>query len=256
MTAQDKQRLAMLKARGKKLHDDFTSGGRANFEQYLLVPIDRPWWDTSGPIGGDYEQQLVPSTVTTQSAYESARQSMVNDVATFEAAVARADEDGEIYYVAGQGFTTFTAADQKRADRATMVAAGIFFATDVVPSWFAPTRLEPVADLRGGGYRAPIPISTLEDSGLKRPHGNIKDSGEPAQGYTLRSRRTGAILKYGETTRGEQRYSKAYLRQIDAYMQVEVSGTKAEMHAWQHQKIVEYKTLNGGQRPPLNKSDF
>jgi RHS repeat-associated protein len=138
MTAEDKRHLATLRARGKKLHYDFTSAGRAAFNQYLLVPVDRPWSDTSGPIGGDYTQQLVPSMVTTQSAYEASRRSMVNDVATFEAAVARADENGEIYYNAGIGFTTITAADRKGADRATMVAAGVFFATDEVPIMLSP----------------------------------------------------------------------------------------------------------------------
>jgi RHS repeat-associated protein len=138
MTAEDKRQLAALKARGKRLHEDFTSTGRAGFQQSMLVPVDRPWSDTSGPIGGDYTQQLVPSMVTTQSAYEASRRSMVNDVATFEAAVARADANGQIYYVAGQGFTTITAADQKRADRSTMVAAGVFFATDTVPLMLSP----------------------------------------------------------------------------------------------------------------------
>lgn len=32
-----------------------------------------------------------------------------------------------------------------------------------------------------------------------------------------------------------------------------VSGTKAEMHAWQHNKIVNYVILTG-QRPPMNLS--
>jgi RHS repeat-associated protein len=138
MTAEDKRHLTTLKARGKKLHDDFISAGRAGFNQYLLVLADHSWLDASGPIGGDYVQQLVPSMVTTQSAYEASRRSMVNDVATFETAVARADANGEIYYNAGVGFTTITAADQKHADRATMVAAGIFFATDTVPLMLSP----------------------------------------------------------------------------------------------------------------------
>ena len=35
-----------------------------------------------------------------------------------------------------------------------------------------------------------------------------------------------------------------------------VEGTKREMHDWQHEKILEYKAEHGGQRPPLNKSDW
>jgi len=138
MTAEDKRQLAALKARGKKLHNDFMSAGRAGFNQYLLVPVDHSWSDTSGVVGGDYTQRLVPSMVTTQSAYEASRRSMVSDVLTFQAAVARADENGQIYYNAGIGFTTITAADRQRADQATMVAAGVFFATDEVPMMLSP----------------------------------------------------------------------------------------------------------------------
>jgi hypothetical protein len=39
-------------------------------------------------------------------------------------------------------------------------------------------------------------------------------------------------------------------------MHFEASGTKQEMHRWQHERIVEYKEANGGQRPPMNKSDY
>ncbi|MBV9496455.1 MAG: hypothetical protein JOZ54_19570 [Acidobacteria bacterium] len=158
MNAQDAARLAMLKARGKKLHDDFTGSGRADFEQYLMVRVEHPWWDTDIPIGGDYKQQLVPSTASTEVSYEAARRSMVNDVATFEAAVARADANGEIYYVAGQGFTTITAADRTAADRSTMVAAGIFFATDAVPMILSPYA----ARVQSGGV---IPVAVETRSG-------------------------------------------------------------------------------------------
>ena len=36
----------------------------------------------------------------------------------------------------------------------------------------------------------------------------------------------------------------------------EASGSKREMHTWQHERILEYKERNGGKRPPLNKSDY
>jgi RHS repeat-associated protein len=87
-------------------------------------------------------------------------------------------------------------------------------------------------------------------------HGNSHASVRAAQGYTLRDRTTGAVLKYGETTRGTSRYSQRYLRDNNAEMRFEASGTKQEMHEWQHTRIVEYKEANGGQRPPLNKSDY
>lgn len=36
----------------------------------------------------------------------------------------------------------------------------------------------------------------------------------------------------------------------------EISGMKKEMHQWQHDKILDYKMNNGGNRPILNKSDY
>jgi hypothetical protein len=39
-------------------------------------------------------------------------------------------------------------------------------------------------------------------------------------------------------------------------MVFEAKGSKREMHYWQHDKIIEYKNSHGGQRPPLNKSDW
>ncbi|MEZ4310013.1 MAG: FG-GAP-like repeat-containing protein [Polyangiaceae bacterium] len=87
-------------------------------------------------------------------------------------------------------------------------------------------------------------------------HGNSLDSPSPARGYSLRDAKTGEVLKYGETTLGTKRYSKAFLEGMNARMKFEAVGTKRQMHQWQHQKILEYKAQNGGQRPPLNKSDY
>lgn len=36
----------------------------------------------------------------------------------------------------------------------------------------------------------------------------------------------------------------------------EAKGTKKEMHKWQHEKIVEHKKNNDGNRPPFNMSDY
>jgi RHS repeat-associated protein len=141
MTAEDKRNLAILKGRGKKLYDDFTATGRGSFRLPMRVPVVRKWYDTSGVPGGNYETQMVDATVTTRSSYELAKRTMVNDVATFQSAVARADADGEILYVSGHGFTTITAADRKRADRTTMIAAGIFFATDTLPMMVSPVAM-------------------------------------------------------------------------------------------------------------------
>jgi len=87
-------------------------------------------------------------------------------------------------------------------------------------------------------------------------HSNDLRTTKPAEGYTLRDRETGGILKYGETTRHERRYTKKYLKEHKADMVFEEKGTKREMHQWQHNKILEYKDLNDGNRPSLNKSDW
>jgi hypothetical protein len=33
-------------------------------------------------------------------------------------------------------------------------------------------------------------------------------------------------------------------------------GSKREMHGWQHEKILNHKANNGGDRPRMNKSDY
>jgi hypothetical protein len=71
----------------------------------------------------------------------------------------------------------------------------------------------------------------------------------------LRDRDTGEILKYGETTMGRDRYSQRYLDENNADMFFEVDGSKREMHAWQHQKILEFQGIHG-RRPRLNLSDY
>ena len=87
-------------------------------------------------------------------------------------------------------------------------------------------------------------------------HGNSLNTTKPAKGYALKDNDTDGILKYGETTRGENRYTKKYLKENNAYMDFQANGTKREMHDWQHEKILEYKENNNGQRPSLNKSDW
>lgn len=69
-------------------------------------------------------------------------------------------------------------------------------------------------------------------------------------------RDTGEVLKYGETTQGTARYTKEYLDKHNARMQFEAKGTKAQMHKWQHKKILEYKKQHNGARPRLNRSDY
>ena len=87
-------------------------------------------------------------------------------------------------------------------------------------------------------------------------HGNSLKTPKPAVGYSLRDRVTGNVLKYGETTRPGYRYSQNYLNQHNAWFVIEASGTKYDMHYWQHHKILDYKLHNGGKRPPMNHNDW
>lgn len=65
------------------------------------------------------------------------------------------------------------------------------------------------------------------------------------------------MKKYGETTRGEdkfgegnqKRYTKKYLEENNNNYKREVSRTKKEMHKWQHEKIKEHKEQSDGKRP-------
>ncbi len=104
----------------------------------------------------------------------------------------------------------------------------------------------------GAGKDPSIPCPCETDG----THGNSHNSTKPAIGYTLRDRDSDEVMKYGETTMGSRRYSKKYLNENNVEMVEEASGTKKEMHAWQHEKIVEYRAANGGNRPPLNKGDY
>ena len=94
-------------------------------------------------------------------------------------------------------------------------------------------------------------------------HGNKLDD-KPAEGYTLRDKKTKEVKKYGETTRGEdkfgegkqKRYSKKELEEKGVDYKKETNGTKKEMHKWQNEKIKNHKENNKGKRPDLNKSDY
>ena len=89
-------------------------------------------------------------------------------------------------------------------------------------------------------------------------HGNSLDCCKKAYGYKLVDRDTGDLLKYGETTEAtpRNRYTQAYYDKENARMVVVTTGTKREMHTWQHLKILAYKASHGGARPPLNLSDY
>ena len=117
---------------------------------------------------------------------------------------------------------------------------------------------------RGSGGYYIVDKNGIQRS-VKSPneHGNTLGD-QPAELYCLECRRTGEVLKYGETTHGEdrygvgnqKRYSTDYLEENNAEYKKLDSGTKTDMHKKQTELINEYKDENGGVRPPLNKSDY
>jgi RHS repeat-associated protein len=108
-----------------------------------------------------------------------------------------------------------------------------------------------------------VDVFGLAKSYNKGKHGNRKGL-QRAEGYSLRDRTTGRVRKFGETTRGDRkfgsgkqrRYSKTYLDNNNLDYVKETQGSKKRMHKWQHDKIVDFKSNNGGNRPDLNKSDY
>lgn len=96
----------------------------------------------------------------------------------------------------------------------------------------------------------------ISEGAVTKVHGNSLSTTKPAQGYSLRDRDTSDVLKYGETTRNTKRYPEKYLVENNATMRFEASGTKKEMHDWQHERILEFKEINDGAGPLLNKSNW
>jgi hypothetical protein len=145
--------------------------------------------------------------------------------------------------------------------RAGIFGSGTLFA---VAGYSRPTAFE-VARALEYSYAVENDLSAYDDLDLvvddagnvtvREPtiHGNSLDYPGLTQGYTLRDRTTGEILKYGQTIQGLRRFSQVYLKEIDAEMNFEAEGSKREMRAWETQQIVEYMAKHGGKFPPLNK---
>ena len=96
-------------------------------------------------------------------------------------------------------------------------------------------------------------IDTVKTVKKVKIHNNSLKTTKSAQGYALVNKNTKNILKFGETTRGSKRYSKKYLNSINAEMKFLDSGSKYDMHLWQHD-MIRYYEGKYGKRPPLNKS--
>jgi len=94
------------------------------------------------------------------------------------------------------------------------------------------------------------------------PNANSLNSPKLTWGYSVREKGTGRILKFGETTRGQKRYTAKYLEERNAIIVVEAKGTKRQMHFWQNEQITAYQLANKGgnpknkDRPPDNKSNW
>lgn len=86
-------------------------------------------------------------------------------------------------------------------------------------------------------------------------HGNSLDYEGVNYDYKLVDKDTGEVLKYGESITPDTRYTKKYLESINAKMEIMTSGTKLDIHNWQHDMIREYFNKNGI-RPPANLSDW
>ena len=88
---------------------------------------------------------------------------------------------------------------------------------------------------------------------VTKVHGNSLSTNKSAIGYALRKNDTGKVMKYGETTRGVKRYTKKFYKENNVTMFKMASGTKRQMHFWQHRQIKRYYSKLG-RKPPWNKS--
>ena len=82
-------------------------------------------------------------------------------------------------------------------------------------------------------------------------HGNSLKSTKINYGYALVDKNN-YIMKFGETINPKTRYSKKYLEQNGYTMKILVSGSKIDIHNWQHDMNMYYKSRYGS-FPPLNK---
>ena len=82
-------------------------------------------------------------------------------------------------------------------------------------------------------------------------HGNSLKSTKTNYGYALVDRDNN-IMKFGETVNPKTRYSQKYLNQNGYSMKILESGSKADIHYWQYDMNMYYRSRYGS-FPPLNK---
>ena len=83
-------------------------------------------------------------------------------------------------------------------------------------------------------------------------HGNSLQCSKTNYGYALVDRSNRTILKFGETINPNTRYSKVYLEKNNADMMFLTSGSKVDIHLWQHD-MNEYFYYRYGIYPSLNR---
>ena len=97
-------------------------------------------------------------------------------------------------------------------------------------------------------------ISSPDNSNVSsNVHGNSLNFEKTNYGYELKNSTTGETLKYGESIHGTKRYTQKFYDENNCYMKIIKSGSKRDIHIWQHERIVEYFDEHG-YLPPLNKS--
>ena len=84
----------------------------------------------------------------------------------------------------------------------------------------------------------------------KEIHGNSLKSLRTNYGYALVDKNNN-IMKFGETINPKTRYTKKYLSENDYKMIILESGSKTDIHYWQHDMNKYYKKRYGS-FPPLN----
>ncbi|MBQ2730889.1 MAG: hypothetical protein IJF24_02590 [Clostridia bacterium] len=82
-------------------------------------------------------------------------------------------------------------------------------------------------------------------------HGNSLKSTKTNYGYALVDKDNN-IMKFGETVNPKTRYSQKYLNQNGYSMKILESGSKADIHYWQYDMNMYYRSRYGS-FPPLNK---
>jgi RHS repeat-associated protein len=143
-----------------------------------------------------------------------------------------------------------TYADLYYGDDATQnkaLASTFLFLASLPASELAGSRVATLARVEGEESVATQVIS--------KTHANSLDYDGVSYGYTLRDKATDAIGKFGETISPDTRYSQKWLNANNLYLQIEISGTKAETHAWQNQSILGYKDMYNA-TPLLNKTNW